>query len=647
MMAQSKWFIGLAFLHFVLSTGTVRAVGPTNVVSSPDEGSLLAAVAQGGWVGASFNGTLTITNTISITNNVVLDGSGFAATVSGGKAVQLFYVVSGASLTISNLTLANGSCLVTNGPAGTTADGGGIYNDGGMVTLVGCTLTNNAAQSAIVGGLGRGGAIFNNSGTLSLYQSVFSGNSAVGGGNGGSSGEGGSDEGLGGAIYNGNGTVLIAECSVIQNLCESVSELFSTVSSMGGGLFQSSGTVTITNSRFILNQAQGGIGNESAPYFYGPAYGGAVAISGGTLTIAHSQFTNNQATGGAGAYGGGVYCAARCAASDSVFFGNQALGGGEGSFGFPGCGGGVYNDGTLVLNRCSFFANLAEGGEDFASSPGDVGGDGLGAGIFNAAQLAATNCTIALNSAVGGPDNYNLPVARRSGNAIGGGVFNNTGSACVCLNLTIASNNCSSAPGLPPYFLSAGGVLSGCQIANTNGTFDLHNSIIAYSGTNSNAYGPITDDGYNLCSDDSANLASGSSFNNTDPLLGPLGNNGGPTLCLALLRNSPAIDHADPNDFPSTDQRGYVRPFGNGPDIGAYEYGSVLPGADLIASISGNNVVVSFPAFPTNLYRLQWSTNLATWADLSTNGPMTNAMTISQTVSKLAFSHCYWRLLVQ
>ncbi|MCA9099889.1 MAG: hypothetical protein KDA63_01985, partial [Planctomycetales bacterium] len=70
-----------------------------------------------------------------------------------------------------------------------------------------------------------------------------------------------------------------------------------------------------------------------------------------------------------------------------------------------------------------------------------------------------------------------------------------------------------------------------------------------------------------------------------DPLLGPLADNGGPTLTHALLPGSPAVDAGNP-DFsspPATDQRGYYRVIdGNGNhspriDIGAFEYLSVAP----------------------------------------------------------------------
>jgi hypothetical protein len=57
-----------------------------------------------------------------------------------------------------------------------------------------------------------------------------------------------------------------------------------------------------------------------------------------------------------------------------------------------------------------------------------------------------------------------------------------------------------------------------------------------------------------------------------DPLLGPLANNGGPTLTHALLPGSPAIDAGDPAipDPPPTDQRGFARIYGS-VDLGAFE----------------------------------------------------------------------------
>ena len=56
---------------------------------------------------------------------------------------------------------------------------------------------------------------------------------------------------------------------------------------------------------------------------------------------------------------------------------------------------------------------------------------------------------------------------------------------------------------------------------------------------------------------------------NTDPLLGPLANNGGPTQTMALLPGSPAIDAGVTVAGVTTDQRGVLRPQGFAPDIGA------------------------------------------------------------------------------
>lgn len=70
-----------------------------------------------------------------------------------------------------------------------------------------------------------------------------------------------------------------------------------------------------------------------------------------------------------------------------------------------------------------------------------------------------------------------------------------------------------------------------------------------------------------------------------DPLLGTLGNNGGPTPTLALGAGSPAIDAGAGG--PATDQRGVARPQGAGVDIGAYERTAapVVPGTGGVTAV--------------------------------------------------------------
>ena len=94
----------------------------------------------------------------------------------------------------------------------------------------------------------------------------------------------------------------------------------------------------------------------------------------------------------------------------------------------------------------------------------------------------------------------------------------------------------------------------------------------------------VTSLGYNFSSDDGGGFLTGMGDQiNTDPMLGPLQDNGGPTFTHALLTGSPAIDAGKTSQPATRDQRGagFVRTFdnasianangGDGTDIGAYE----------------------------------------------------------------------------
>jgi hypothetical protein len=61
----------------------------------------------------------------------------------------------------------------------------------------------------------------------------------------------------------------------------------------------------------------------------------------------------------------------------------------------------------------------------------------------------------------------------------------------------------------------------------------------------------------------------GSAAAPSDPLLGPLQDNGGPTKTHALLAGSPALNSGDPNQLGVADQRGVLR--SGGVNIGAYQ----------------------------------------------------------------------------
>ena len=611
--------------------------GAANPVSVCDEPSLRAAIAAGGWIQFGCNGTITLSNTITVSNSVILDGTYVSATISGGNAVRIFTVLPGASFTVTNLTLANGAVKNSAYNDAAPADGGGIYNNGGIVNLIACQLTGNLATNSFYDyysgflGYARGGAIFNNGGVVGLVGTSFSNNVAFGGTE--------VTVGSGGAIFTTNGSVTMAGCTFNGNACNS----YRPIPSAGGAICIASGSMTATNCLFNTNAAFGAITGTT---IYGlvsiTGEGGAIALMSGGLTVQQCRFLNNVAQGGSEngfggpGFGGAVYVGGTANISRSYFFNNRAAplysyGNYQSSkFTQNYAGGAIYNLGSLTLNSCCICSNFVRGTDGIGSQGGIVPpGNGYGAGIYNASQITATNCTLALNSAQAGIG-YVYPYlgSAANGKAIGGGIYN-IGATTILMNVTIASNRCDATGN------STNGFSGGDQIANVSGTLWLHNSLLAYAGTNGNAYGPITDDGYNISSDGSAAFGGGNSYNFTDPKLLALADNGGPTLTMALQSISPAIDSGDSSGAPGTDQRGFLRPIGDGVDMGAYEHGSYGAPAPLnLAGIaSAPNFILSFTASPPFTYHLQCSTNLTAWTELENLGTFSSVSNLTRTLS--------------
>ena len=106
--------------------------------------------------------------------------------------------------------------------------------------------------------------------------------------------------------------------------------------------------------------------------------------------------------------------------------------------------------------------------------------------------------------------------------------------------------------------------------------------------------------GNNIAGDDSCNLTEPGDLPNTDPLLGPLADNGGPTPTAALLENSPALDAGSDFGCVLNDQRGLPRldRDGNGDggadnnpcDIGAYELQAAFTNTPPVADPQTVNV---------------------------------------------------------
>src|SRR5205814_766907 len=91
-----------------------------------------------------------------------------------------------------------------------------------------------------------------------------------------------------------------------------------------------------------------------------------------------------------------------------------------------------------------------------------------------------------------------------------------------------------------------------------------------------------TSHGYNVSNDDGGGFLNGSGDqSNTNPLLGSLQDNGGPTFTHAVLPGSPAINAGNPNFTPPPlyDQRGpgYDRVLNGRIDIGSFEVQPCCP----------------------------------------------------------------------
>jgi hypothetical protein len=149
---------------------------------------------------------------------------------------------------------------------------------------------------------------------------------------------------------------------------------------------------------------------------------------------------------------------------------------------------------------------------------------------------------------------------------VGGGLCN-TGTAEVA-NSTIANNDANQGAGI-----------------NNGNALTLHNSIVAYNRSEyepggTDCSGDITSRGYNLDSDGSCDLTAAGDQPDTDPLLAPLDDYGGPTETHALQAGSPALDQGSCQATGAVaDQRGLGRPFDltnvadadDGCDVGAFE----------------------------------------------------------------------------
>ena len=261
-------------------------------------------------------------------------------------------------------------------------------------------------------------------------------------------------------------------------------------------------------------------------------------------------------------------------------------------------GGGVLNHGTLTMNRVKVTNNIE-------NSAGPANFEFGGGGIYNgdSATLNLVDSEVSDNTSTNHPgggvygffnSTVNITRSTVSGNLSGdvaGGV-RSLGNTTVS-NSTFSGNTSTVWHGGGIFHtdgqlnvdhatftgnIAPAGTASGIVVATfgapaamtlTNSIMEGNNGAFGCA-TEGGALATITSGGGNIDNDGSCPLTEAGDQPNTDALLGPLVNNGGPTLTHDLGEGSPAIDGAI-GTCPATDQRGVARPQGAGCDIGAVE----------------------------------------------------------------------------
>ncbi len=264
-------------------------------------------------------------------------------------------------------------------------------------------------------------------------------------------------------------------------------------------------------------------------------------------------------------------------------------------------GGGMFNQGSVTMTECRLTGNRAYAGAGAAShsnvSPTrlllrrcTVAGNTAthGGGLFNSAtdgrtaDLRLQDCAVTGNQGRGGGiNNYSVGGTARAtllnttlnGNlgGTGGGLLNYSAAATAACIMTLS--HCTVSGNVASY---EGG---GCFLAELWGTATMSfaNSILAGNSAGEDpelSYrdgGTVYTSGRNVFGHNFGIMWPTEDITVTNPLLAPLGDYGGPTQTMALLRGSQARN-ASLNSTAKADQRGF--PIVGVADIGAYETGT-------------------------------------------------------------------------
>jgi hypothetical protein len=260
----------------------------------------------------------------SITSTLKIEGASNETTTitraTGAPSFRLFHVAMGGYLTLQSVTLSNGA-----------ADGGGVFNNGGTVTVRGSAFTGNRGGST-------GGGLFNVRGKVIVSRSTFTHNSGPFGG-GGINNDGG-DVTIRDSLFDSNGAGL--EGGGLRNTSDGTirikRSLFSrNFGASGGGVDLISGMALVDETTFAGNG--------------GDFIGGISVRAGATLIVTDSAFVENEVglvSSGAGA----ISNSGAAAVTNTTFARNSKR-----RFASGGGGIAINNRGTLILTNSTFAEN--------------------------------------------------------------------------------------------------------------------------------------------------------------------------------------------------------------------------------------------------------------------------------------------------
>jgi hypothetical protein len=253
--------------------------------------------------------------------------------------------------------------------------------------------------------------------------------------------------------------------------------------------------------------------------------------------------------------------------------------GAVGENGGDGLGGAILNLGTLEIAGCTFYDNQAIGG---VAGSGGFRGAGRGGAIYNyEGNVFIRNSTLSGNSAVPGSGPAN------GSGSFGGAIYSQNGELTID-NSTITLSTATS--GRSVFVVAVEGTAAANIYSTIIGQADLptpgFDLLIAYD-TNGELEVAGSNNLVRVQNDFSQITVS-----NADPLLGPLQNNGGPTLTHVPAANSPAVNQGTNPLNLMTDQRGgsHARVVGGTADIGAIELQTGVPPV-LPGDYNGNHFV--------------------------------------------------------